>query len=195
MAERLRKPRRMRSKLTDQKIRTTPREEIDFVTVDGEEVSFIPLNKDGVATNPRGRPKGSKNRIQREIREALLEAGHLAGYDIVVERLYDEAVAKHRELNNGEEPPSQTRGVLMRKAKEFAHGNLVDYFREQSHKNPTAFMSTIAKILPKQIDVNLQLTSREIVDTMAHRRNILAAQKAGALELVEDVDYHAEAAE
>lgn len=146
----------------------------------------------GGAANPRGRPKGSKDKVPRELRAAVLDAGHLAGYDVVVRGLFEEQLAQIKDENPDLEVTAGIERNIMRAVKEVAHGDMVDYLRHQADTNPSAFLSILGKVLPKQIDMSVQLTSRQVLDEMTERRSVLADLRSEVLEAAKGVDYHAE---
>jgi hypothetical protein len=150
------------------------------------------IRKRHMPSNPRGRPKGAKDKIQRELRAAVLEAGDLAGYDVVVRERIEEEMA----LIAIEEPAladdPKTRRLVTKVVKEIAQGGLTDYLRYQADKNPTAYLSVLGKVLPKQVDVNVQLTARQVIDEMSERRDALAGARAKIIEAARGADYHAE---
>ncbi len=158
-----------------------------------EKVVKFTFAKKGEVRNPRGRPKGARNKIQREVREAILEAGHLAGYDVVVEAtIADEMTRIRKDQGDKVADHPDTRADVVKWAKKNAHGTLVDYLREMAHKEPSSFLATVGKILPKQLDVNLQLTSADVVNTIAERRDQLADRRERIIDLAAGRDYHAE---
>lgn len=149
------------------------------------------LKKNG-GFNPAGRPKGSKDKIPRELRAAVLDAGHLAGYDVVVAELVEEELTFLEETDPEMAKKPATRKLIEKAVRKVAHGDMTDYLRHQAKANPSAFMSVLGKVLPKQIDMNVQLTSRQVLDEMTERRNVLADLRAEVLEAAKGIDYHAE---
>lgn len=140
-----------------------------------------------------GKPKGSRAKVPTEIRQALLEGGRLAGLDIAVTKYIDEHMDAFHEANpdaTRDETRAERRRV-QRVVQGTVHGDLVDYFRHMALEKPAAFMATLSKVIPKQIDLNMQLTSREVLDEMTSRRGNLEELRDTALKAVKGVDYHA----
>ncbi len=147
--------------------------------------------------NRGGRPVGSRNKVPTEIRQALLEGGRLAGLDIAIENAIDERLELW-DLENPKASPQKRSGFRRKLKNELqgaVHGDLVDYFRHMALKKPTAFMATLSKVIPKQIDVNMQLTSREVLEEIQRGRGQLEAMRDTVIDAVVGVDYHPEEAE
>ena len=57
---------------------------------------------------------------------------------------------------------------MISKALEKAGG--VDYLLEQAHKNPTAFMALVGRLIPKDIRVQGQISINSVIDALLLRR-------------------------
>lgn len=84
----------------------------------------------GVVLNPKGRAKGSQNKINRDVKEMVMKSLEMVG---------------------GEE-----------------------YLAFQAFNNPAAYMSLVGKTLPKEFNIELQIASRDLLDTLNARRQQLA---------------------
>jgi hypothetical protein len=143
-------------------------------------------------TNPRGRPKGSKDKIPRELRAAVLDAGHLAGFDVVVRDMTEQQIEVLQEEHPDLNITTAMRRNIEKAVRKVAQGDMTDYLRYQAEHNPGAFMTVLGKVLPKQIDMNVQLTSRQVLDEMQERRDRLAELRGSVIDAARGVDYHAE---
>lgn len=50
----------------------------------------------------------------------------------------------------------------------------VEYLTQQATENPKAFMSLVGKTLPKEMSLELQVASRDLIETINARRQALA---------------------
>lgn len=50
----------------------------------------------------------------------------------------------------------------------------VKYLETQAHENPKAFLALVGKTLPKEVSLELQVASRDLLDTINSRRQQLA---------------------
>lgn len=111
------------------------------------------------SANPKGRPKGAVTQITADMKRMIEKAMHRAG----------ENVQKKRRSLKDLEP-----GIA--------------YLTDQAEKNPVAFMSLAGKAMPRQLDVNVQTTTKETMQLMTERRDQLAKMREIALEQIEDAD-------
>lgn len=148
--------------------------------------------RNGGTGNPRGRPKGSKDKIPRELRAAVLDAGNLAGFDVVVRHMVEEQMEILKEENPELKITPALRRNVEKAVRKVAQGDMTDYLRHQAEHNPSAYLSVLGKVLPKQIDMNVQLTSRQVLDEMQERRDMLASLRDEVIEAARGIDYHAE---
>ena len=148
--------------------------------------------KSGNVGNVRGRPKGSKDKIPRELRAAVLDAGHLAGFDVVVREMVEDQLEILREEHPDVKITAAMRRHIDKAVRKVAQGDLTDYLRYQAESNPSAYLSVLGKVLPKQIDMSVQLTSRQVLDEMHERRDALAALRDEVIDAARGTDYHEE---
>lgn len=64
----------------------------------------------------------------------------------------------------------------------------VKYLTEQAEKNPVAFMALVARILPKEMNVNVTAVTQDLVDVMQKRRDQLAEMR----DVTDVIDHAAE---
>ena len=81
-------------------------------------------------------------------------------------------VANPKGRGNSPNKVNQDVREMIQKALSNAGG--VKYLTEQAEKNPVAFMSLVARILPKEMNVNVTAVTQDLVDVMQQRRDQLA---------------------
>ena len=64
----------------------------------------------------------------------------------------------------------------------------VKYLELQAHENPKAFMSLVGKTLPKEMSLELQVASRDLIETINARRQQLAEHSVIDAEFTEVED-------
>lgn len=115
--------------------------------------------KKGSVLNPKGRPKGSKNVLQRDVASMVR---------IAVDQLGEAAQKKNPTL------------------KELEPG--VAYLVSVAETRPELFMPLVRQLMPAKIDLEVQLMGKELLDTMTQRRDQLARMKQATLIEHEDSD-------
>lgn len=130
--------------------------------------------RNGGKLNRAGRPKGVPNRINGDIRQMVRKAMILA-----------ETKMRNEELKAEGKPVPKTQA------------DPVDYLKRQAIEHPVTFLGLVAKLMPKQVDVELSLTGEDLTATLQHRRQVLAeqariaAQDVVEAEVLEDDDDEA----
>ena len=106
--------------------------------------------------NPKGKAKGTKNLITRDLMSMITQAMSLAGTS--AKDLKDEA---------GE--------PVFPELKDIDAGTA--YLYQQARTNPALFMPLVKQLMPTTIDMDLQVMGGELLELMTHRRDQLAAMR------------------
>lgn len=107
------------------------------------------LFKPGQSGNPKGKPKGLRNRLTVDVKSMIEEALQRAGQNA------KERNPKLKPLSDG-----------------------AAYLADQADKNPQAFLALVKQLLPSKIDVDVTVMSRELVDLLSQRREQLADMRS-----------------
>lgn len=106
------------------------------------------LFKPGQSGNPKGKPKGTQNKLTVDVKAMIEEALQRAGQ-----------TAKSRDP----------------KLKNLSDG--AAYLAAQAEENPQAFMSLIKQLLPAKIDVDVSIMNRDMLEMLTERRAQLAQMR------------------
>lgn len=110
----------------------------------------------GSIPNPKGKPKGAKNLITRDLAAMITQAMSLAG-ETAKELKDEDGAPVFPELNDVDAGTA--------------------YLYQQARLNPALFMALVKQLMPTKIDVDLQLMGGELLELMTERRDQLAAMR------------------
>ena len=116
--------------------------------------------KPGASGNPVGRPMGTKNKMGVAIQDMVRDALELAGED---------ARKKLRTAH----------GIQVRR--DAKHNPGLNYLRLQAMENPAVFMSLVKQLMPKTIDLDIQMSTTTLMTEVAARRAALPKMRAALL--------------
>lgn len=113
----------------------------------------------GATLNPKGKPKGAKNRWTKDITSMVQEAMTIAGGRLKAAELenikaYDLDVDKDSVLSG--------------------HDDAVAYLVHHALTKPELFLPMVRQMMPNKIDLDVQIMGQELVETLNERRNQLA---------------------
>ena len=100
----------------------------------------------------RGRPLGAINKTHAILKEAILTAAALAGDEIAADALEKLQAAKKEAEKSG------NRAEVEKLDKVKLHGGIEGYLVKQALNNPQAFLPLLGRVLPLQIDGDMNVT-------------------------------------
>lgn len=120
-----------------------------MAAIENQSLAFKKPSKRGGARPGAGRPKGSKNVVTQQLKEAILEATERAGSMVRAEAIAEEI----RERYKGADEAVIQRAIdaAMKKAPK---GNVLDYLTMLAMREPRTFGALLGRIIPLQVEGN-----------------------------------------